>query len=242
MGNYQKEKLAFNQLVAKYMEEYVNVNRKTENSQEDQKLLDIILNYFDSKKLEEITAHDIQGLLHDLYDTPFLADRVRALLNKMFSLAIQWGWISANPVNGVDRYPEDKQPPCLNDKELQQLFSVLNTYPDQKKANAIRFLLLTGARKEEVLKATWDQFDLEKGLWTKSVSMTKHNKVGHTLLSPQAIEMLKDMQGKSNSLYLFPDKNIGEPLQGIKEAWYTIRSKAHLSDVRLSDLRYACRC
>lgn len=238
MKNHQKEKPTFNQLATKYMEEHVNVNRKTENHQETQKLLEIIFEYFDSKKLEEITSHDIQGLLHDLCDTPFVADRVRALLNKMFSLAIQWRWASANPVNDVDRYIEDKQNSRFNDEALQQLFSVLDTYPDQKKANAIRFLLLMGARKEEVLKATWDQFDLEKGTWTKPAAMTKHNKVGYSLLSPQAIEMLKNMQGKSNSLYLFPDESIEKPLQNIKEAWYAMRSKANLPDVRLSDLRY----
>jgi integrase len=39
--------------------------------------------------------------------------------------------------------------------------------------DAIRLLLFTGARLQEVLKAEWGQFDLETGLWEKPSAHTK---------------------------------------------------------------------
>lgn len=60
----------------------------------------------------------------------------------------------------------------------------------------------------------------------------------HLPLSTQVIETLKRMKACSNSPYLFPGKIPDKPIQGIKKAWATIRSRADLPDVRLHDLRH----
>lgn len=234
-----KQKPTLLQLKSEYLEVYAKSNKKPRSYQEDEKMLkNIILPALGSKRLEEITMHDIQSLHHGLRDTPYMANRVRALLSKMFNLAVQWGWLTVNSVDGVQKYQEHKRDRWLSNTELQTLCDVLETYHNQSTANAIRVLIMTGSRRNEVLGATWDQFDLEKGVWTKPAHTTKQKKMAHLPLSSQTITLLKSMKGQSTDLHLFPGKIADQPLQDIKKAWKTIREKAGLPEVRLHDLRH----
>lgn len=239
--NFQmaKQKPTFARLANEYLEVYAKTNKRLKSYKEDQRMLDqIILKHFGTKKVEEISSRDIQLLHHELRKTPYIANRVRSLLSKMFNLAIGWQWTITNPVEGVTKYQEQKRDRWLNDEELQRLWDILEKYYNQSVANAIRLLLLTGSRRNEVLKATWDQFNLEKGVWTKPAHTTKQNKMEHLPLSSSAICLLKSMKKEASTNYLFPGKIQGESLQDIKKSWKTIRNKAGLPDVRLHDLRH----
>lgn len=240
-SEHKKTKLKpnFTELAQEYLEVYARHNKRPKSFKEDETMLkNIVLPRLGGKKVEEITAHDIQHLHHHLRDTPYMANRVRALLSKMFNLAAQWGWCPKNPVEGVQKYQEHKRERWLNDEELQRLYEVLDSYHNPSVANAIRLLILTGSRRNEVLSATWDQFDLEKGIWTKPAHTTKQKKMEHLPLSSQVIHLLKKMKKKAITNLLFPGKVEGASLQDIKKAWNTIRNRAGLSNVRLHDLRH----
>lgn len=228
-----------NELGEMYLNLHAKVKKKPVCFKEDEVFLkNIILKRFGSLNVNEISALDLQKLHSNLEKTPYKANRVRALLSKMFNLAIQWGWRSDNPIKGVEKYQEHQRHRWLSDEELEKLWAVLDTYSNQSVANAIRLLLFTGSRRNEVLHATWDQFDLEKGVWTKPAHTTKQKRMEHLPLSTQVIETLKCMKACSDTPYLFPGKIPGKPIQGIKKAWATIRSSADLPDVRIHDLRH----
>lgn len=230
---------SMNELGEKYLNLHAKVRKKPVCFKEDEGFLrDIILKRFGRFDVATISALDLQKLHSDLEKTPYKANRVRALLSKMFNLAIGWGWRSDNPIKGVEKYKEHQRHRWLNDEELEKLWVVLDSYSNPSVANAIRLLLFTGSRRNEVLHATWDQFDLEKGVWTKPAHSTKQNRMEHLPLSTQVIEILKQMKSCSNSPYLFPGKIPDKPIQGIKKAWTTIRNRAGLPNVRLHDLRH----
>ena len=238
---FQKEKRnpTMAELAAEYLKVYAKTKKKPLSYEGDERMVrNIVLRRFGTKKIEEVKPHDIQYLHHDLHKTPYAANRVCALLSKMFNLAIQWEWCSDNPVKGIHKYQEQKRNRWLDDQELQKLYDVLDSYHNQSVANAIRLLILTGSRRNEVLGAKWEQFDLEKGVWTKPSHTTKQNKMEHLPLSSQVISLLKKIKQKATAAYLFPGKIDGKPLQSIKKAWKTIRNRAALSDVRLHDLRH----
>ncbi|MEN8237505.1 MAG: site-specific integrase [Pseudomonadota bacterium] len=198
-----------------------------------------ILKEFDSKKVREVTTRDIQVLRVKLSDKRVASNRVLSLLHKMFNLAIQWEWCTDNPVSGVKKYKENKRTRWLQDDELKKLMDVLDSYHNQTMSNIIRLLLLTGARKNEALQATWDQIDLEKGVWTKSAHTTKQKKMQHIPLSPTAVKLLKKMKAeKTDSPYLFPGRVKGQHLKEPKKAWATIRKRAELEDFTIHDLRH----
>jgi len=198
-----------------------------------------ILKEFGARKVDNIILEDIQALHASLYKKPILSNRILALLHKMFNLAVQWRWRTDNPVSGIKKYQEHKRTRWLQEDEMQRLLRVLDAYPNQVTSNIIRLLLLTGARKHEVLQATWDQFDLDKGVWTKRAHTTKQKKMEHAPLSPPALIILKDIEEKkTDSPFLFPGNAKGKPLQDFKKSWTTIRKRADLKDFTIHDLRH----
>jgi integrase len=239
--DFQKSKLkpTFEELANEYLEIYAKTEKKPKSYKEDKRMLErIILKKWRGKKIEEITTYDVQHLHHELRETLYGANRVRSLLSTMFNLAIQWNWTSVNPVEGVNKYQEQKRNRWLNDQEVQSLYEVLDSYHNQSVANAIRLLVLTGARKNEVLGAEWDQFDLERGVWTKPAHTTKEKKMEHLPLSTQVISLLNKMVAEATTPYLFPGKIPGKPLKDPKKAWNTIRKQAGLPGVRIHDIRH----
>ena len=104
---------------------------------------------------------------------PTHANRMLAVLSKMFSLAVRWGMRADNPCRGIERNQEHKRNRYLSGAELARLSTALAELPDQGAANAVRLLLLTGARRGELLAAKWGDFDLEAGVWIKPGATTK---------------------------------------------------------------------
>lgn len=235
----KRAKPAFSDLAQEYLEVYAKTNKRPKSFSEDKNMLErIILKRWPNKKVEEINTHDIQLVHHELRDTPYMANRVRALLSKMFNMAIQWKWLADNPVDGVQKYQEQKRNRWLDEEELEKLWGALEIHPNQSIAKAIWLLVLTGSRRNEVLSATWNQFDLEKGIWTKPAHTTKQNRMEHLPLSSQAIELLRKMKETAIEEHLFPSKIPGKPLQDIKKSWKTIQKRAGLENIRIHDLRH----
>jgi integrase len=161
------------------------------------------------------------------------------MTSKMFSLAIRWGYRPDNPVKGWHRNPEDRRTRYLSHEELQRLGTVLEAHPNKACANVIRLLLLTGARRGEVMTATWDQFDLEKAIWIKLSAHTKQKKEHRVPLSAAALRLLRDMRSeRTTSRYLFPGELPDRPLQEVKGFWAGVCRKAELNDCRIHDLRH----
>ncbi|EKE09312.1 MAG: hypothetical protein ACD_16C00193G0009 [uncultured bacterium] len=240
----QKKQVSRLATMADLAQDYIErhgYKKRRRSLQGDQGLLtNVILPNLGRLKVLHVTRQDIESLHKNLQTTPYKANHSLALLSKMFSLAVAWGWRDDNPVQGIERFQEEKRDRWLNDEELQRLFSVLDQHPNHLTAYVFKFLLLTGARKGEALGATWNQFDLEKGVWTKPAHLTKQNKKEHLPLSDKALEVLQSVKRlvSQDSAYVFPGKVDGKPLQEIKTFWKRVIKEAHLENVRIHDLRH----
>jgi integrase len=204
----------------------------------------IILPRLGKKKVNAVTPADIDRLHADVGPTrPVRANRVVEVMRKAFNLAIRWGWRSDNPVSGVQRNPEQKRARYLSIDEIARVSKALADHPEKASADAIRLLMLTGARRSEVLGARWDMFDLERGIWTKPSSHTKQRKEHRVPLSVPAIHLLKKMKENGTSAYLFPAKqarqisNSGTPsalngkhITDVKRTWLSVCRKAGLAE------------
>ena len=227
-------------LAQDYLERHAT--RKRQRSiEEDKKLLNkIILPTLGKQRVKNISRRTIESLHLQLRKTPYQANRVLALLSKMLSLAVAWEWTADNPVKGIERYQEEKRDRWLNKEEMSQFWSTLELYPNHPATFALKLLLLTGARKSEVLQAAWEHFDLDKGVWTKPSHLTKQNKKEHLPLSEQALSVLEALKklAKNNSSYLFPDQTGEKPIRDIKSFWEKIIRESKLKDIRIHDLRH----
>lgn len=236
-----KQKPTFQYLAEQYLEIYAKENKRASSYEDDESMLNrILLSRFGPRKIEEITSHDLQTLQHELRDTPYAANRVRALLSKMFNLAKQWGWLSSNPVEAVSKYQEQKRERWLDEDEMGRLWAALDKHSYHRTSFVYKLLLLTGARKGELLNSTWDQFDLEKGVWSKPSHLTKQKKNERLPLSSKALDVLLELKEKhpSTSKFLFPGKVDGRPMIEVKTFWKTILKEAEIENFRVHDLRH----
>jgi integrase len=215
--------------------------KRTSSQREDRAIIKaILLPRFGKERLSRVRYRDIEALHRELSArAPYRANRVVALLSKMFSLAIKWELAEENPAKGIERNPENNRTRYLSAEELERLLSALSSHQDQSVANAIRFMMLTGARRREVLSAIWEQFDLNRGLWVKPAATTKQAREHRLPLSEASVLLLREMAAGAKGKHLFPGKLDGQPLTDIKKSWASICRRAGLENVRLHDLRHS---
>jgi integrase len=234
-----------NDMLDRYCEEWLPRKRPSSQREDLGLMSQIIRPRLGSRKVRAVSHADVDRLHQSLKATPYRANRALALASKAFSLAVRWRMRPDNPCKDVERYQEEERDRFLSTDEIDRLTQALDEAPDQKAANLIRMSLFTGARRGELLAATWDQFDLEACQWVKPGATTKQKTVHRVPLSDAAVALLKGMladatgdDGEPVSRYLFPGRSPEEHLTDVRRPWEAIREAAGLEDVRLHDLRH----
>jgi len=196
-----------------------------------------------NRKVAAVRRTDVRQLHREISErAPIRANRVLALLSKMFGMAVtDYEMRPDNPTKGVPRNPENKRERFLSQAEIAAVSEALAAYPSQTAANAVRMLLLTGARKSEVMRMRWDQVDLAAGVWTKPSAHTKQQKQHRVPLSAPAQQLLHDIawqQEDNPSEWVFPGRDPAEPISQLHSCWDFVRDRTGLHDVRMHDLRH----
>ena len=234
-------------LCAEYLE--VHAPRKRSGDDDRAKIKQHILPRLGRRLIKDLSFSDVERLHRSMKKTPYAANRTVSLLSKMYSMAIRWEWAKKNPAKGIERYPEQRRERFLSPDEIGRLtesFTELvrtSVRPNEtlKIVDALRLLMLTGARRSEVLSATWSMFDLEAGVWTKPSSHTKQKKEHRVPLSPPAIQLLQEVKARAlNSEYVFPARRGSKHphLTELKAAWAKACKITGLEGVRIHDLRH----
>jgi integrase len=189
--------------------------------------------------IDHAAIHSLHRDITTIRGTPVRANRTVETLRKAFNLAIRWNWCEHNPVVGVRRNPEEPRSRYLTKNEIAALVQALNDHSEPMSVNAVKLLMLTGARRGEVLGATWAMFDLDNGIWTKPSAHTKQRRLHRIPLSGPALRLLTEMKeaaehkarndGISMGPYVFPGEN-GKPLADIKRTWASVCLKAGLTE------------
>lgn len=228
-------------LAEKYRMEYLPRKRPHSQRRDWRMLESDVLPAIGRLKVAEITFSHIYAIHRTVTKrAPIRANRVLAMLSKMFALAIRpYEMCSGNPCIGIQRNPESPRHRFLSAAELARLGTALAAEPNQTAAAVIRFLSLTGARLGEVLAATWSQIDFDAGAWTKPAAATKQGRMHRVVLSAPALELLACMYTEASR----PDGFVfagagGRPLSPPHRCWRRVVQAAGIEDVRLHDLRH----
>jgi integrase len=200
-----------------------------------------------SLKVADLAFADVERLHSKITAAghPYRANRTLAVLGKMCSLAIRWGYRETNPCKGIERNYEVKRKRYLSGDELGRLVEALTKHPDQNAANVFRLLLLTGARRGEVLSMRWADVDLTAGIWTKPASVTKQKEEHSIPLAAPARLLLSEIRERQTSKkkplpeYVFPGNGDAQHIVNIKRAWRTLTKAAGITGLRIHDLRHS---
>ena len=161
------------------------------------------------------------------------------LLGNIFNHARALGHVEANPVSRLRRNPTRKLTRFLSREEIARLHHVLDHYADGSRSRAqqadiVRLLLLTGCRKNEIVRLRREEVKDDR-------IELKDSKTGPrtVLLSAPAREILRRRMARGNGPWVFPSVRDPARPQGHSLAlWYRVRDEAGIGDVRLHDLRH----
>lgn len=231
-------------LCVRYITEHAETRKKATSIRNDRRLIDNhVLPAIGGKKVGSVTRTDIAALHHSLRGTPYEANRMLAMARKMFGLAERWGLRTdgSNPAKNIDLYPELKRERYLSSEEVARLWAVLNSDDAAAAASAsaiaaIKLLMLTGRRLNEVLGLQWGWIDLNAK--TMRLPDTKNGAL-FVSLGGAAVEVLAELKAEGRDpTYVIAGQRKGAALVNLQKPWRALRSLAALDDVRIHDLRH----
>ena len=202
-----------------------------------------LLPRFGKRYMDEITRQDIQKMHYDRRASgaaPGSANRLLILMRFVFNLALRWevAGVKANPCIAVPLMEENnKKERYLSVEEAKRLYEAVCKSENTMLRYIVPMLILTGARKREVLDAKWQDFDFNRRIWR--IPMSKSGKARHVPLSDGAMTILTTMPRNLKTDYVFANPDTGKPYVSIFYAWNTARKNAELADVRMHDLRHS---
>lgn len=196
---------------------------------------------FGHKPIKRIRRTEVEKWFQTLPQrrlAPATCNRILAVFKSICSLAAALGALpyGHSPCTGVtpfkvyllrERY--------LAREEALRLMVALER-SDRPEARVLRLLLLTGARKSEILRLRWEHIRLDLRLLT--VPLSKSGKPRHIPLSDEAASVIRSIPHVPGSPWLFPGHAPGKPLSDIYLFWNRIRQELGLQDVRIHDLRH----
>jgi integrase len=226
-------------LCVAYMERHGSAKK---SGDDDQRRIDsYILPAWRNLKAKAIKRADVAALHSKVGKRGhYEANRVLALLSKMFELARRWGYVPddhVNPARDIDRFKEQKRDRWITPAELPHLAEAINAEPNEAARNALWLYLLTGARKTELLKARWD--DVDEARAELRLPDTKAGRTHYIPLSGPAMALLREIPRQPGNPFILPGKGPRSAtaeakaapahLVNISKPWGRVRTAATLA-------------
>jgi integrase len=186
----------------------------------------------ETTRAQAVTPHHVKAVLHRIINRGALiqANRVRSYMSAAFAFGLEHDndprnfkaevlfGLEHNPVRDVPK-PTKFEKPGERDLSAHEIYALWHglekTSLYRPVQLAIKLCLATGGQRiNEVLSATWTEFDRERMLWELPSSRTKNNKPHVVPLTPLAAALLDELHAYSgNGQYLFPKlRNASEPM------------------------------
>jgi integrase len=251
----ERQAETISELAKRFQKEHMDLNLKPSTKAEYLRLLNKrILPGLGSMRVKDVQPSDVARLLSRIRSaTPkgIEANRTRAVLSKMFSLAALWGLRpdGLNPAHGQARASETKKDRHLSDRELLAFGETMRHLAptpegEERPADALpaeethplaalRLSLLTGMRKSEIIgdkvrgipALSWAMVDLEAG----RIRLDQHKtsrKAGARMvpLCVAAYDLLDKLPKVLGNPYVIPGSVPGESLVNLQAPWERVRA------------------
>ncbi len=241
-----------NDAADRYMTEHARVHKKPRSADSDEVNLRLhVRPRWGTRKIASITYNDVSALHMSMKDTPGAANRVVALLSKLFNLCEAWGLrsLNSNPCRHIKKFPEKKIHTHLSEIELARLAKVLREaeaaharvevgHPKGSDLEiaahpvgvaAIRLLILTGMRRNEVLQLKWSEVD-----YADHVLRLEDSKTGAKVLplSGPAEDLINAQRRVPRSPWVFPGRDPAKAFVGLPKIAKQLYKRAGLGHLR----------
>lgn len=179
-----------------------------------------ILPAWGRRKARSITRREIIENVREIAETggPRIAEVVKGLVGQMFGYAVDTGLLDVSPAVRIpvigSRGAQRER--ILTDDEIKTFWTVTGTMNAMAQIRAaLRLLLVTGQRRQEVALARWEHVDRKAKIWLIPAEHAKNGKAHVVPLSGMALDVLDELraagtrrtdEGEQRSAYLVPSR------------------------------------
>jgi integrase len=145
---------------------------------------------WDARRIGDITRADVIPALDEIgARAPILANRMHAVLNKLFKWADTKGIATTNPCANMERAKEPSRARVLDDRELRKVWLAAGEL-GHPFTGIVRLLILTGQRRNEIAGLRWSEIDLEERVLHLPAARTKNARAHDVPLSASALAIV----------------------------------------------------
>ena len=231
-------------LADRFLEKFVAVRCKPNTAKNyRQTIRHQILPALGTKALKDVGPEDVTALHHELRDRPAAANQAVWVLSKMFALAENWGMVppGRRPTRHVRQYRDTSRERFLTPEEYRHLGATLTKLEAEgsmmpSAVAAIRLLMLTGCRSDEILTLKWDDVDR-----TARVLRLRDSKTGPRMapLTRPVLKVLDGIERAEGNPWVLRGAKPDSRLACLSWHWRRIKQETGLRDVRVHDLRHS---
>lgn len=227
----------FQALCVRYISDHAKEKKKT--WAEDERRINSHFKGWLNWRPEDITPDDISRMHKRIGEnSPYEANRALALIRKIYKLAPTWKFVPhdhPNPASGIEKYQEKKRKRYALPDEVGAVVKAIDAEENIYVRALLWLYLLSGARKNELLPAKWE--DLDPRRKRLRLPDTKANEEQFVTLNSAAMAVLDSLPRIDKNPYIFPGKRKSRHLVNISKPWARVRKVAGVEDLRLHDLR-----
>jgi integrase len=205
----QISKVTLKAFLARYLREVLSKKRKDLTEVETLIQRDILPS-LGFRPVAGITADQVQKLIFGKRDggAPSTAEKMRSLLDRVFKYAMVCGLAEKNPVDRTQKafvYTRRSRTRALSEAELRIfLQKIRDVRLGWKYGVMLELLLLTLARKSELLLAQWKNINFEAATWEVPEENSKTSVPHIVYLSGRALELLHSLAATGESWKIKP--------------------------------------
>ncbi len=179
-------------------------------------------NYFKDKLIQDISLDDVLGLIksYQARGVIDLSHRLLSDIGQIFDYAIVMNLIDHNFCPKIRKAIVQKKVKghaCINESEIEELLLKICSYENARSdiiKLALKFMVLTFVRVNELLNARWSEIDMENSVWIIPAERMKIRREHHVPLSSQAKELINEIKEyTNNNEYVFPHYFYNKPLK-----------------------------
>ena len=223
--------------VAAFIKRHAKRHNRPSTAKEVERVFAVyVLPRWSGRPLSAITPADVDDLVEDRVAAGHgpMANRILAHTRKFFNWCIERRWLAASPAAGLKPpAKEQARDRVLSKEEIAEFWRGCDElgWPF---GPALKLLLLTGQRRDEVARMQWSHVDLGEALWTLPKAETKADRQHEVPLSPLALEIIEALP--RNGEFCFSTTGT-TPISGFSKVKVRLDTLSGVADWRLHDLR-----
>jgi integrase len=191
------------------------------------------------KSIHEITKRDVVEVISAIErrGAPVAANKTLKSVKTFLRWCVGRAVLDQSPANGVPLPAKEvARDRVLNDQELAQVILAARKVGGPY-GGIVELLALTGQRREEVARLSWEELDLEQRIWILPKSRTKNAKQHAVHLSEQSLDVL--MRANKRGPFVFSTLG-AKSFNEFSKAKRQLDQFSGVTGWRLHDLRRTC--